>query len=117
MKKIALIAALLLPFAGSAIAGTLGPSNGAPTQGQITNTECSMVASTNPFTMTASANVGLSYICDSAAAAVQAGSTKGKYVYGGGTSGGSVKQCGTTAVSTTNGYASAPSSATSDGCS
>lgn len=117
MKKIALIAALLLPFAGSAVAGTLGPTNGAPTQGTIDNTACAMVSSTSSFVMTASANVGVNYVCDSSAAAVQAGSTKGKYVYGGGTNGGSVKQCGTTAVNTSTGYSSAPSAATGDGCS
>ena len=125
MKKIALIACLLMPFAPSAFAANaagaspIAPS-GTPVAHDITNTDCAMVSSANTFAITPSANVGMAYVCDSAAAAIQTGSTKGKYVYGGGTSGGSVKQCGGSspvAVSTTNGYAAAPTITTGDGCS
>lgn len=112
MKKLALIS--LMSLAGVASAGTLAPSaNGASTT--VDSTSCGMVQTA--FTLKLSQNVGAAWTCDTTAAAVQTGSTKGKYVFGGGTAGGAVKQCGTTAVSTSTGYNAAPSSATGDGCS
>lgn len=74
-----------------------------------------MVDANSGFTFKASANVGVAYFCDTTAAAVQAGSTKGKWVYGGTTNGGGVRVCDGVAVSTSTGYSAAPSDA-SDGC-
>jgi len=94
MKKIAYIAALSL-ISGMAIAdttGTLAPT-AAGNSKNMTSTDCDMIAGTNNFDLKLSANVGMSWSCSPTAAAVIAGSIKGKYVYGGGTSGGGVHQC------------------------
>jgi hypothetical protein len=115
MKKYALFV-LAAAISGSVSAGTVGPS-GTGAQGTVDETACAMVNTNSSFTFKASANVGVGYLCDTTAAAVQAGSTKGKYVYGGGTTGGGVKQCGTTPVSTSTGYSAVPTSAGGDGCS
>lgn len=114
MKKIALFA-LMSVLSGAAVSGTIAPS-GTGTTENIDSTDCEMVASASSFDFKTSANVGVSYTCSTTAAAVQAGSTKGKFVYGGSTAGGGVKSCGTD-VSTSNGYSSTPSSAEGDGCS
>ena len=101
-------------------AGTIPPSTTAdPTASTISNGSCAMVGPNSAFSFTPSKNVGLAYNCDTVTVVVQSGNTKGKYVYGGSSNGGSVKQCGSTSVSTTNGYASGTLtlSATADGCS
>lgn len=101
-------------------AGTIAPSAAAdPTVSTIPNASCAMVGANSAFTFTASRNVGLAYDCDTVTVVVQSGNTKGKYVYGGSSNGGSVKQCGTTSVSTSTGYASAPTltATPADGCS
>lgn len=115
MKKIALFV-LTSALSGSVFAGNVGPST-TGASATVDETACPMVAAGSSFEFKTSANVGVGYLCDTTSAAVQSGSTKGKYVYGGGTSGGSVKQCGTTAVSTSTGYSAVPSSAGGDGCS
>lgn len=117
MKKIAYIAALSL-ISGMAIAdttGSLAPSAAGATKTNFGAGDCDMIAGTNTFDLKASANVGLSWSCSPTAAAVIAGSTKGKYVYGGGTSGGGVHKC-TTEVSTSTGYSGTISSAEGNGC-
>lgn len=111
MKKIALFA-LMSALSGTAFSGVIAPSNAGATE-NIDSTKCAMVASS--FDFKTSANVGVAYTCSTTAAAVQAGSTKGKFVYGGSTAGGGVKSCGTN-VSTSNGYSSTPSSAEGTGC-
>lgn len=111
MKKIALFA-LMSVLSGAAVSGTIAPSTtGSATE--ITSTACPMVATT--FTFNTSANVGASYFCSTTAAAVQTGSTKGKYIYGGTTEGGGVRACGTTEVNTSTGYKDTLS-ATTSGC-
>lgn len=116
MKKIALFA-LMSVFSTAAISdttGTLAPSaTGA--QQTMTATQCDMIAGTNTFELKLSSNVGMSWSCSPTAAAVIAGSIKGKYVYGGGTSGGGVHQCSAT-VDTSTGYSGTVSSAEGNGC-
>lgn len=113
MKKIALFA-MLAALSGSAISGTIAPNPSGQTA-TVTTGNCAFLQT--DLTMQVSANVGMAYICDTTAAAVQAGSTKGKYVYGGSTNGGGVQRCGTTEVSTSTGYATSIASAQGDGCS
>ncbi|KAB2308484.1 hypothetical protein F8A87_12350 [Betaproteobacteria bacterium SCN2] len=111
MKKIALFA-LMSVLSGAAVSGTIAPT----TTGDATpidNAACPMVATS--FTFNTSANVGASYFCSTTAGAVQTGSTKGKYVYGGTTEGGGVRACGTTEVNTSTGYVDNLSDTTS-GC-
>jgi hypothetical protein len=121
MKKISAIvlSALSLGIASQANAA-IAPSD-TPAATTIDNTACAMVSVNSSFQFTASRNVGVGFACDvgGTIVAVNAGNIKGKYVYGGSSNGGSVKQCGTTAVSATNGYSvAAPAvTATSDGCS
>lgn len=116
MKKLALFA-LISVFSTAAIAdttGTIAPS-GAPTAQPITSAECDMVATTSNFDFVPSAYVGIAWACTPTAAAVQAGSQKGKFAYGGSTNGGGVMKC-TSEVDTSTGYATAPSSAGGTGC-
>lgn len=113
MKKLALFA-LMATLSGSAFSGVIAPS-ATPADESVTTGDCTFIKT--DFTMKVSAYVGLAYACSTTAAAVQAGSQKGKYVYGGGTSGGGVERCGTTEVSTANGYAATIASAGGDGCS
>ena len=89
MKKLALFAlmSVLSTAAISDTTGTIAPS-GNPMAQPITSAECDMVATSSNFDFKPSAYVGIAYACSPTAAAVQAGSQKGKYVYGGGTSGG-----------------------------
>lgn len=111
MKKIALFA-LMSVLSGAAVSGTIAPkTTGDATD--ITATDCPMVATT--FTFNTSANVGASYFCSTTAAAVQTGSTKGKYIYGGTTEGGGVRACGNEEVNTSTGYKDTLSDTTS-GC-
>lgn len=117
MKKLAYIAALSL-ISSMAIAdttGTLDPDPAGNTKTGFGAADCDMIAGNNTFDLKLSANVGLSWSCSPTAAAVIAGSTKGKYVYGGGTSGGGVHKC-TTEVSTSTGYSGTISSAEGNGC-
>lgn len=64
-----------------------------------------------------SKNVGLAATGSATALVVNAGSTKGKNSYGGGTTGGSVKECTSAPASTANGYGVATPSISGDGCS
>ena len=122
MKKycVVILSALSLGIAMSASAGTIAPL-AAPAAATVDNTACAMVSLNSTFTFTPSANVGVAYACNVAGTivAVNSGNTKGKYSYGGTSNGGSVKQCGTTVVNATLGYAvPAPTVTTaSDGCS
>ena len=115
-----IFSAISLAIAMPASAVTIGPLP-APVAVAVNNAGCAMVSVNSAFTFTPSANVGVAYNCDAAGTiiAVNSGNTKGKYTYGGSSNGGSVKQCGTTAVSTTNGYGVAAPAVlvTSDGCS
>lgn len=111
MKKIALFA-LMSILSGAAVSGTIAPKAGGDAT-KIDATACPMVAT--EFTFNTSANVGASYFCSTTAAAVQTGSTKGKYIYGGTTEGGGVRACGTTEVNTSTGYVDTLSS-TDAGC-
>ena len=124
MKKysVIILSALSLGIAipASAAAVVIAPA-AAPTAATVNNAGCAMVSVNSTFTFVPSANVGIIYNCDVAGTivAVNSGNTKGKYSYGGSSNGGSVKQCGTTAVSATNGYTAAIATVTtaSDGCS
>ena len=122
MKKysVIILSALSLGIAMPASAVTIAPA-AAPTAATVNNAGCAMVSVNSAFTFTPSANVGVAYNCDAAGTivAVNSGNTKGKYSYGGSSNGGSVKQCGTTVVNATLGYAvPAPTVTTaSDGCS
>ena len=124
MKKysVVILSALSLGIAmpASAAAVAIAPLP-APTAATVNNAGCAMVSVNSTFTFTPSANVGVAYNCDVAGTivAVNTGNTKGKYSYGGSSNGGSVKQCGTTAVDPLKGYAVlAPAIlVTSDGCS
>ena len=122
MKKysVVILSALSLGIAMSASAAVIGPV-AAPVAVAVNNAGCAMVSVNSTFTFTPSANVGVAYNCDVAGTivAVNTGNTKGKYSYGGSSNGGSVKQCGTTVVNATLGYAvPAPTVTTaSDGCS
>mgnify|MGYP001381388128 CR=1 FL=1 len=113
MKKIALFA-MLAALSGSAISGTIAPTT-TGSQATVTTGDCSFLQT--DMTMQVSANVGMAYICSTTAAAVQAGSIKGKYVYGGSTNGGGVQRCNNDEVSTSTGYKTTISSADGDGCS
>lgn len=122
MKKIVMTAVMLLA-SGMVSAGTFAPSSTPtpPTTNNMTNTECTMISAASPFKFTPSANVGLGYTCDTTSIAVNGGSTKGKYTYGGSTtSSGGVAVCGgasPVAVSTATGYTVAGPDVTKDGCS
>ena len=123
MKKIATIICAVLSASyvvqASAAGTQLAPKDPAVVT-QVDSTTCAMVSATSPFQFAQSKNVGVSYICDTTAIAVNAGNTKGKFTYGGSSNGGSVHQCatGTTADVTANGYlAGMPSAATTNGCS
>lgn len=110
MKKHLLIP-MLLAASTMAQAGTLG-ANSAGTSTTVDSSLCAMVQTS--FSLKLSQNVGAAWMCDTTAAAVNTGSTKGKYAYGGSTSGGTVSSCGTTPDST-NGYNLTPSTVSS-GC-
>lgn len=118
MKKSQLIvASLALGGAIVANAGTIAPSS-TPTDNTINQAACSVISAESPITnYRPSKNVGLGYGCNTTAIAINAGNIKGKYTYGGGSTAGSVKQCSTTAVDTTNGYTVAAPSPIGDGCS
>lgn len=111
MKKLALFA-LMSVLSGAAVSGTIAPATAGDAT-SIDETACPMVATS--FTFNTSANVGASYFCSTTAAAVQTGSTKGKYIYGGTTEGGGVRACGTTEVNTSTGYVDTLSD-TASGC-
>lgn len=96
----------------NAATGTLG-ANSAGTQTTVDSSACDMVQTS--FTLKLSQNVGAAWTCDTTAAAVNTGSTKGKNTFGGSTSGGTVASCGSTPDST-NGYGLTPAAVT-DGCS
>lgn len=115
MKKIALFA-LMSVLSTAAVSGTVGPL-GTGDQATIDSTACPMVDASSSFVFKTSANVGVAYLCTTTAAAVQAGSTKGKNVYGGSTAGGGVMVCSGVTLSTTTGYAAEPTSAEGTGCS
>jgi len=116
VKKVVLVGAQAILVATSANAITIAPSSAGSTA-TVVNGSCGMVSANSGFNFVTSANVGVAYICDPTSVAVQAGNQKGKFVFGGGSQGGSVKQCGTTAVDTSTGYKATPGSATTDGCS
>lgn len=113
ISNIVLSGAITLGLALNAYAGsgTIPPSTTPTAQ---TKSDLDFAPS---ITITLSKNVGLAYNGSTTALAVNAGSTKGKNSYGGGTSGGSVKECTGKPVSTTDGYGVAPAAATGDGCS
>jgi hypothetical protein len=94
------------------ISATTLAANSAGTSANIGSDACAMVQTS--FTLKLSQNVGAAWNCSTTAAAVNAGSTKGKYSFGGSTSGGTVSAC-SSAPDSTNGYATTPSSTTS-GC-
>lgn len=106
-----LIAAAALGMSVNVYAGTIAPSATPTAQ---TKSDLSFAPS---VTVTLSKNVGIAYTGSTTALAVNAGSTKGKNSYGGGTSGGSVHECTSQPVDTTNGYKVTPAAATGDGCS
>ncbi len=85
-------------------AGVIDKSETTPAATAVANADCAFVSQNSTFKFTASKNVGLTYACNKTNAAIQAGNTKGKYAYGGNTSGGSVTQCGTTLVTKDKGY-------------
>ena len=122
MKKysVVILSALSLGIAMSASAAVIGPV-AAPVAVAVNNAGCAMVSANSAFTFTPSANVGVAYACDAAGTivAVNSGNTKGKYTYGGSSNGGSVHQCGTTAVVPATGYSVVAPAVlvTSDGCS
>lgn len=113
ISNIVLSCAVTLGLALNAYAGsgTISPSTTPTAQ---TKSDLDFAPS---ITITLSKNVGLAYNGSTTALAVNAGSTKGKNSYGGGTSGGSVKECTGKPVNTTNGYGVAPAAPTGDGCS
>ena len=119
MKKISALVLMLVAFGANA--GTISVSETTPKSNDISTTECAMISGANVLKFTASKSVGVAYTCSTTAAAVNAGNTRGKFSYGGGTSGaGGVVKCATgdTAdVSTTNGYALTPATADGNGCS
>lgn len=115
MKKLATFTLISL-ISGAAFSATSIAPSASPTGQDIANADCAMVNANNTFNFKPSANVGVAWTCNTTAAAVQTGSIKGKYVYGGGTSGGAVQQCGTAAVKTDTGYSAAPASADGTGC-
>lgn len=110
MKKHLLIS-MLLAASTMAQAGTLGASTAGATM-DIDSAACGMVQTS--FNLKLSQNVGAAWTCNTTTAAVNAGSTKGKYAYGGSTSGGTVASCGTT-PDPTNGYNLTPG-AVDNGC-
>ena len=107
---------LLIPMllAASTVvqAGTLG-ANSAGTSTTVDSASCAMVQTS--FTLKLSQNVGAAWLCDTTAAAVNTGSTKGKSTFGGSTSGGTVAACAGGTPSSTNGYGTTPTVVTS-GC-
>ena len=125
MKKycVVILSALSLGIAipASAIPAVTIPPLAVPLAANVNNAGCPMVSANSAFTFVPSANVGVIYNCDAAGTiiAVNSGNTKGKYSYGGSSNGGSVKQCGTTPVSSSNGYSAAIATVTTttDGCS
>ena len=124
MKKIATIVFAVLSAGYVAQAGAIS-LNGADPSLQVTIDQaganaCAMVSATSSFLFTPSKNVGVKYLCDATAIAVNAGNLKGKYTYGGSSNGGSVHQCSTAAAGDigANGFnAGFPTAATTDGCS
>jgi len=118
MKKISALALMLVAFGANAEPIKASET---PSVNTLKNADCPMIAGTNELAFTASKSVGVAYLCSSTAAAVNAGNTRGKFVYGGGTSGGGgVVKCATddTAdVDTTNGYKAVPGDAEGNGCS
>ncbi len=119
MKKISALALMLAAFNAHAVTGTVAASE-TPKSNDIATAQCDMISGANVLKFTASKSVGVAYNCSTTAAAVNAGNTRGKFSYGGGTSGaGGVVKCasGDTAdVSTTNGYALTPAAADNNGC-
>lgn len=111
MKK-SLLIPVLLAAATSANAITSLGANTAGTSANITSADCSMVQTS--FDLKLSQNVGAAWYCSTTAAAVNAGSTKGKFSYGGTTEGGTVSAC-TSAPDSTNGYSTTPTG-TGSGC-
>lgn len=107
---------LATSIAAQAAGGTISPSD-TPTAATVSAAQCDMVSLNSSFQFTPSRNVGLAWNCNPTSVAVNAGNIKGKFTYGGSSNGGSVKQCTTTAVSTTNGYTVAAPDVTKDGCS
>lgn len=119
MKKISALALMLVSFGAHALTGTITASE-TPSSSDIAVAQCDMISGTNVFKFTPSKSVGVAWNCSTTAAAVNAGNTRGKFTYGGGTSGGGgVVKCaaGDTAdVDTTNGHGGAPATATGTGC-
>lgn len=119
MKKISALALMLVSFGAHAATGTVTASD-TPKSNDIANAQCEMISGANILKFTASKSVGVAYNCSTTASAVNAGNTRGKFSYGGGTSGaGGVVKCasGDTAdVSTANGYALTPAAADGNGC-
>ena len=123
MKKllvIALSAFTMNAFAAGTIAPSQTPSKPA-TENVTGDTTGNCILLKTSFFFVPSANVGVAWDCSTTAAVINAGNTKGKFSYGASTNGGSAKQCSTTSpdISTTNGYAKAPSLVATqpDGCS
>ncbi len=117
MKKISALALMLAAFGANA--GTIDAKE-TPGENIVKNADCEMIAGTNELKFTASKSVGVAYLCSTTAAAVNAGNTRGKFTYGGGTSGGGgVVKCAandTPDVDTTVGHGGAPATATGNGC-
>ena len=113
MKKYLLIPMLLTATTMVHAGSTLG-ANTAGTSSNISSSDCAMVQTA--FDLKLSQNVGAAWKCDTTAAAVNSGSTKGKNSFGGSTSGGTVAACAGKAPDSTNGYNLTPAAVTS-GCS
>lgn len=104
---------LLLAASTVAQAGTLAAATSGASDGTFNSGDCAMVQTA--FVLKLSQNVGAAWTCDTTAAAVNTGSTKGASTFGGSTAGGTVAKC-SGAPSTTNGYGLTPASV-NDGCS
>lgn len=113
MKK--LIAATL--FAGLSVSAFAADCAN-PIAPLSTPVKCTVKAAAEPkfikidFDFQPSSGIGIGYFEEAAGVSVLAGNVKGKFVYGGSSNGGSVKQCQTAAsdVDTTKGIAGVPTS-------
>lgn len=111
-----IFAASALIFSLSASAASWTASYATSPTASATSTELGGFTNTT-ITVNLSKNVGIAATGSATALVVNTGSTKGKNSYGGGTTGGSVKECADKPVNTTNGYGVAAPSITGDGCS
>ena len=116
MKKILALTLMYAAF-NMAYAAPIGPAD-APKANTIDAVACPMVDAASPLTFTASKGVGVGYNCITTGAAVNAGNVKGKFTYGGTTSGnGGVLGCAGSKADTSVGYSVAAPDVTKDGCS